>query len=198
MNGVAFANMPSLAEVWLNGNVCINRIFSSENVPHKFRRKVSRNCAPADSIKKQITCTNVHMCNIELLVNFGNRTASCCYVQHATIIDTTNDSFVVDERDKDLEILVIHRNQHVEFLPVLVHETFPNLIGYSVKDTPIKSISKRNFEKLHKLEVLWLEGGQVETIRSNTFEDLSSLRMLMIRKKLEFSSILHCFKFKFR
>lgn len=186
MNGVAFANLPSLSKVWLKGNVCIDKLYSSEYVPDKFRRKVTRNCASGDSSQKQITCGSIFGCSSEVLLNFDNRAASCCYVHHATFIDTATDSFIADEKYRNLNILVMHRHKHVEFLPILVHETFPHLIGYSVKDTPLRAISKKNFEKLFELEVLWLETGQLETIRSNTFEDLVSLRMLMIRKNTKF------------
>lgn len=182
LNGVAFANLPGLAELWLRGNVCIDKSFSSDSMPDKFRRKVSRNCATDDFARKQISCKPNVICRSDSTVYF-NITTSCCYVKDATIIDVSSDSFVDDESYRDLGVMVIEKQKHIEFLPVMLHETFPHLLGYVVKSTPIRTIAKKNFEKLYGLEVLWMEGGQVETIRSNTFEDLTSLRILIIRKK---------------
>lgn len=139
-----------------------------------------------EHLQKQTTCGGTGECRSEILINFNNQSASCCFVYHATLIDLTDDSFVMDETYKNLDILVMHRLKHVELLPVLVHETFPHLIGYSVKDAPIRSMSKKNFEKLYKLEVLWLEQSHLETIKSSTFENLTSLKQLMIHKNFIF------------
>lgn len=186
LNGVAFANMPALEVVNLEGNVCIDKKFTSDTIPDKFRRKVSRNCASAESERRPITCTlRDKKCPTSL--SSLNLTDTCCHLKDSTFIETSNDPFAVEERYKNVGTLIIEDQKYVEFLPVLVHEAFARLIGYIVRNTAIRMISKRNFEKLNELEVLWLEGGLLETIRSNTFEDLVRLRILVLRKKIFFS-----------
>lgn len=117
----------------------------------------------------------------------GYLTTPCCIVKDLTFIETSNDPFAVDERYKNIKSLVINDQKYVEFLPVLVHEAFHHLFEYVVRNTAIRKVSKKNFEKLNELETLWLEGGQLETIRSNTFEDLVNLKILVLRKNLKFN-----------
>lgn len=78
--------------------------------------------------------------------------------------------------------MIFCNNLKISFLPLLVHKTFPNLLGYSAASCSIKSISYHNFKSLTKLRELWLLKNKIETIYSNTFEDLASLERLDLRK----------------
>lgn len=181
VNGVAFDRMPFLEQVQLEGNVCIDKEFRSDSIPDNLYRKVSRNCASDDFPRQRVFCNPFADC-----FNFENFNDTCCFVKTETIIETSSNSFadylLVKKFYAKLTVLLIHNQRRIEFLPVLVHETFPHLIAYSVDNTPIRSISKKHFEKLHELEILRLEGGLIEAVRSNTFEDLTKLKKISISK----------------
>lgn len=99
-------------------------------------------------------------------------------------------------------------NEKIEFLPVDVHESFPNLKVYAASmnkfmfwklqasdrffldQCSFLTISKENFESLTQLRVLNLELNQIEKISSDTFEDLISLQYLNLSK-------FDCFNFFF-
>lgn len=186
MNGVAFADLPQLVWLGLWLNRCISKEFEIENGSKKFRRKISRNCGSVDVAKRKLSCSVTSSSyldrvirNIQAYVNLG-----CCEVRSNSQIDAPNYTFVADKKYATLENLVIIHQQNVEFLPISVHETFPNLKVYSVKNTQIQKISKKNFGKLSKLEVLNLDRNQIEVIKSDTFEDLVNLKWIFISKKL--------------
>jgi Leucine-rich repeat (LRR) protein len=101
-----------------------------------------------------------------------------------TIIDD-DDYTIANEKDTKVSGLLLEHNQKVKFLPIKVAEKFPNILGISAFDCKIKSISKENFENLHKLTEIHLHGNMIETIYSNTFEDLVSLEVIFLGKCLE-------------
>lgn len=86
------------------------------------------------------------------------------------------------KRSETVGGMIFCNNLKISFLPLLVHKTFPNLLGYSAASCSIKSISYHNFKSLTKLRELWLLKNKIETIYSNTFEDLASLERLDLRK----------------
>jgi Leucine-rich repeat (LRR) protein len=63
-------------------------------------------------------------------------------------------------------------NVGVRYLPVKVHENFPNLLVLYAASCKISEISKANFEQLFKLKYLNLFDNQIETIPDGTFDDL--------------------------
>lgn len=196
MNGFAFANMPGLGLVDLRHNVCIDKLFATESALKVIGRKISRNCATADAPKRRISCRASTACS-ESLSTLGSYLASerCCQMEFGTYIDSPNYSFVADTSYEALKAIVIIHQRNIEYLPVKVHERFPNLKTYFVGDTIIRKISKKNFEALIKLETLFLESNQIELIKSDTFEDLISLERIYISTGyyFQFRNFLICF-----
>lgn len=174
MNGVAFADLPQLVRVDLTDNACISKAFEVERGSRQFRRKISRSCGSADVVKKQLSCTSSTACD-----EVENSTL-CCELDLDTRVDASDYTFTTDPRYKTLEILIIAHQSNVEFLPVLVHERFPGLKHYLVKNTPVTKISKKNFEKMFKLETLNLDRNDIEVIKSDTFEDLVNLKLIAL------------------
>lgn len=186
MNGVDFANLPQLVELDLERNVCIDRKFMIDRSSNTFRRRISRNCPSTDATGKQIACKSSIGSSegIEkLFSNRYNRSAGCCTLQHKTIIDSPDYTFANNLNYRGLEMLHIFHQRNVEFLPVLVHETFPILKFYRVVSTPIQKVFRKNFEKLNRLEMLHLEQNQIDVIKNDTFEDLVNLKEIFIGDK---------------
>lgn len=121
---------------------------------------------------KELTCDKTGMAgwNIGLL--------KTCSVK--TSIDSTRFTFV--SVHEELFGLWLGVNEKTVFLPINVNENFPNLIAYSASECSIKTLEKKNFEKLNKLKVVRLEINQIEKIPSDTFEDLVSLEYLYLCK----------------
>lgn len=186
MNGVAFTNLPQLALLDLKYNVCINKFFGIDRGQNKFRWKISRNCAPADGVKKKITCSASSACNemrdewFEGRLGRAQDSSGCCELDYGTHIDAPDFTFVADTNYALVETLAIAHQQNVEFLPVSIHEIFLSLKFYMVINTPVPKVSRRNFEKLHKLVFLNLDRNQIEVIKSDTFKDLVNLKWICI------------------
>lgn len=109
-----------------------------------------------------------------------NRTPGCCELEHGTYIDYFDYFFAADANYTNLEIIFIIHQPNIEFLPVSVHERFPRLKIYHVQNTPVQKITKKNFEKMYELVVLFLRGNQFESIKSDTFEDLINLKTISL------------------
>jgi hypothetical protein len=107
-----------------------------------------------------------------------------CYMIDETII-YDDDYSIANPKDTKVSGLLLEHNQNVKFLPVKVAEKFPNILGISAFDCKIKQISKANFENLHKLTEIHLHGNMIETIYSNTFEDLVSLEVIFLGRCIE-------------
>lgn len=183
MNGNAFVNVPRLVVVILRSNICVDKVFNIEN-QILFRRRISRNCAPAGVARKEISCTEdrgrSESVPKSFFEHFNRTTTDNCVLDLGTTIDSPDYSFFADANYTVIEILYIVYQQNIEFLPVMVHQTFPILKFYYVMDTPVQKLSKENFEKMFKLLSLYLKNNQIEVIRRNTFEDLVSLKYLTI------------------
>lgn len=116
-------------------------------------------------------------------------TLRTCYMNGTTSINKPN--VTISVRDKSIGGLDINYNKNVLFLPNGVAEKFPNLLGYSVSDCPIKEVSKENFEHLSKLKGLWLHDNQIEKIASDTFKDLINLEQLWLGKKFKHIDVVY-------
>lgn len=193
MNGMAFANVPRLVLVELRGNVCVNKLFKTEREPIIFRRKISKNCASADVTRKEISCSAAIDCHEDynhVQMHLYNRTLRCCKIEYGTYIDSPDYTFIADKNYNKLEGVTIMDQQTVEFLPILVHERFPILKFYSVVNTAVQRISKKNFEKMYELGFLYMEDNQIEVVRSDTFEDLIRLKIIYMGIIFSFAKLL--------
>lgn len=110
---------------------------------------------------------------IGLLYNYGPKT---CYMQEATIDSPGH--LIKHQKDLTIKNLEFYFNRKIRFLPIKVHEKLPNLMMISANYCSIKKIAKENFEKLNKLERLYLSGNQLEEIQPNCFEDSTQLEYL--------------------
>lgn len=183
MNGVAFANLPQLAVVNLAGNVCVNKDIEIRGDSNIFLRRIERNCASTNASARTISCDPTSDCNVRLDPRFVEKNkdvSGCCEIEEGAHIHTPDYSIAAERRYTNFEVITIIHQRNVEFLPVSVYETFPNLKFYFVFNAPIQKITKKNFEKMFKLVELKLSNNQIEMIRSDTFEDLTSLRELAI------------------
>lgn len=174
MSGITFANLPQLAELDVTENECINKRFTFERGSSRFRRKISRSCGPADVEKKQLLCVASPTCDA------FEDDSTCCELGQGTVIDDPNFTFAASANYTGIELLLIEHQPGIEFLPVLVHEKFLMLTGYKVANAPVSKISKRNFEKMIKLELLKLDRNEIEVIKSDTFKDLINLKRIEI------------------
>jgi hypothetical protein len=114
-----------------------------------------------------------------------------CWIQTLKI-DSKN--FVLaNGRDESIKVLAFPGNIKVEFLPTKVANALPNLEGFSAYACSIREIFKENFVGLSNLELLDLHYNQIETVRSGTFEGLSSLRAVHLCKlDFEMDNNLYC------
>lgn len=183
--------LSQLVDVDLSTNDCIDKKFYIEQGSIYFLRKISRSSEAADIGKNQISCITSSACDnwpidcsyFSFKCNpwsFGE----CCELELGTTIDAFDYTFAKDTKYTKVLGLVIKHQQNVEFLPIMLNKRFPNLKKYWVGKTPVRKISKQNFEKLFKLEELTLYQNKIEAIKSDTFEDLISLKRIMISKLL--------------
>jgi hypothetical protein len=102
-------------------------------------------------------------------------------MKQSTSIST--EDIEISTRDASITALSFRDNKKIYFLPIRVHEAFPNLWRYSASDCALTTISRKNFNNLNKLRQLLLHFNQIKTIHSDTFIDLISLEMLDLGKK---------------
>lgn len=98
---------------------------------------------------------------------------------------------IMSDRDGTVQGMVFDDNPEIKFLPINVHEKFPNIIGLSAWQCAIKVVSKKNFKNLSHLTVLSLARNQIEKVDIDTFDDLTSLEKLHLRKKIIFLDYLN-------
>jgi Leucine-rich repeat (LRR) protein len=99
-------------------------------------------------------------------------------MKERTVIDEI--SVKIQTRNESVKGLDLSQSKKVSFLPVQVADIFPNLIAISAWDCSIKTILKKNFARLIKLQQLCIDHNQIETIHSEIFEDLISLEVLTL------------------
>jgi hypothetical protein len=100
-----------------------------------------------------------------------------CFINGLTTIASL-DTMIAMKEDRTITGLWPQNNKRVKFLPLEIYKSFPNLNVIDASDCGIYAITKKNFEKLTKLTGLFLDRNQITTVRSNTFEDLTSLKRL--------------------
>lgn len=118
---------------------------------------------------EQISCENLWIIGKTCWIK---STDSIINSSYTTIIKTV----------AEITKLEFNHNKKIFFLPVEVAFSFPNLVTYSALNCSIKTIAKIHFKNLKMLESLDLKKNQIEVVRSNTFEDLSSLKNLDLRE----------------
>lgn len=108
---------------------------------------------------------------------YGNMT-KCCEVSAPTEI-LYDDTTFLDVQETAVDGLYIKNSGGIHYLPVRIYKSYPNIIGiYAGKNKEIKEISKKNFQKLLKLEYLFLNNNNIQKIKSDTFEGLIKLKVV--------------------
>lgn len=109
---------------------------------------------------------------------YGNM-EKCCVVTETSGIRHDDSTFlVVDDVTVDGLKIDTKLEADVYFLPVRIYQSYPNLIGIYSEKQKIEEISKKNFERLLKLEYLFLNDNKIRKIKSDTFEGLIKLKVV--------------------
>lgn len=125
----------------------------------------------------QVPCDSVDVAAFAISV------LKTCFMQHSTVVDAP-DFIISTPRDETVEGLRFTHNKNIFFLPTETAKTFPNLIMYSAWNCSIKVVKKENFKNLNTIVAIYLSDNQIETVSSDTFEDLTSLEMISLSKFL--------------
>ncbi|KAL7016866.1 hypothetical protein ACKWTF_010172 [Chironomus riparius] len=72
-------------------------------------------------------------------------------------------------------------NKNIEYLPIKIHEKFPNLVAYDGANLALKGIKYQNFEKLEELQYLTLKENPISYMSPDVFKDLTKLKYLILR-----------------
>lgn len=131
-----------------------------------------------DAVPKKVSCESVSGQSLMA----GHSTQSTCFMTRVTIIDSQGFR-IASTTDEAIEGLEFEFNRKVSFLPVYIHEAFPNLVTFSAPSCSLKAISKENFKNLSKLKLLVLNDNQIEIIQNDVFKDLTSLEKLNLGEK---------------
>jgi Leucine rich repeat len=107
-----------------------------------------------------------------------------CNMRVTTSIDSPETIIISSAFDSSMGGLRFDHNKQVYYLPENVGEKFPNLLAHYASFCNVKEISKKHFKNLSKLKFLGLDHNQIETILSDTFEDLIELEILWLSKWL--------------
>lgn len=105
-----------------------------------------------------------------------------CDLDGTTRIDTPHFK-ISSPRQENVQAVTFGRNQKIDFLPLETYKKHPNLLVYGAWECSIKSVHKGNFQYLDRLKIVFLHRNQLETINSDTFEDLLNLEFLSLGKK---------------
>lgn len=102
-----------------------------------------------------------------------------CELSKDTAIADPNTKFSNTKND-DVTFIEFQNIKLIEYLPVDIYETFPNLAVFRGDRCAIKSVSYQNFRGLNNLSQLSLNGNDLETLEENIFDDLTSLSFLYL------------------
>lgn len=172
MLGSVFENLPALQYVDLEGNECIDQEFESEaEIRFTISKTVNASCG-FDNNRTQIACE-------EISPDF--KYELCCEMRSYTVIKDITYT-ISDLFNNEIFTIDLSENQNIEFLPILLHQKFPNITSYEAARCSIKEISKRNFESLFQLWKVELQENQIYAVLSDTFEGLFNLNYLDLSK----------------
>lgn len=174
MRGWVFDNLPALRAVNLADNECINKEFKGEEEIRRMSKTLNETCG-IDKTETQIACEKINE------LNYAFVTRLTCEMNTYTAIKDVGYT-ISDQFNDEVAQMFLNDNQNIEFLPILLNEKFPNLENYFAERCAIKEIFKINFENLHRLAIINLNGNQIYAILRDTFAGLANLRVLDLRK----------------
>lgn len=103
-----------------------------------------------------------------------------CFMDQKTKIESQNSTVEVHYFNTNVNELQFTGNKKIFYLPVRLDETFFNLIAYFADSCSLTIITKENFANLRSLKFLLLADNQIQVIRSETFQDFTSLETLKL------------------
>lgn len=131
--------------------------------------------------KAQRTVSCESLSSVTTHTNLGE--VNTCNMKLCTAI---NEPKISISHPNDVGQLDLSGNKKIEFLPIDIHITFPNLLGFYASECSVKSVGNENFRYLRKLRNLNLGSNQIEKIIDETFAGLEMLEYLWLSK-------FHCF-----
>lgn len=105
----------------------------------------------------------------------------CCFMHSNTVIDSPWYS-ISSRADTNVGTLLFQGNREIYFLPINIAEKFVNLKLYNAADCSIEIIRKENFKALRNMRQLHLNRNRIEKVASDTFEDMTELELVYLRK----------------
>lgn len=127
------------------------------------------------SVMTEISCETVHTYDWWFGTNIKT-----CKMEKTTATNSTG--VKLTNKDEKITGLRFYRNRKIVFLPENVNEIYPNLLFYFSNSCSIKLVSKIYFREMRKLRGLTLSYNKIEKIPTDTFEDMTSLEKLELRK----------------
>jgi Leucine rich repeat len=127
----------------------------------------------------KVKSTEVACESVKVSTHF-DKTRKYCLMDETTVIVLQN--VKISTHDSLVETLKFIGNRNISYLPVNVDKSFPNLIFFGASHCSVLEVSANNFKGLNKLNDLWLDHNQIETIANGTFEGLKDLKHLFLGK----------------
>lgn len=173
LNAQAFENLVKLDFIELEYNYCISWQYYGI-VIGKLRatveKSISDKCGFDELDFVEIVCERI-----------GSMTdgTDFCDMSKRTAINATN--FILAElRDEEITAINFKGNKRIEYLPYKIYMHLPNLALYEANECSVKQITKENFEKLIRLEEIWLSQNKIQKISGDTFKGLESLHEITL------------------
>lgn len=188
MKGALFEHLPALQEINLEANECIDQNFQSEEEVRGIFKTVNGTCG-FDKNGTEIACEEVSSASFsdtfDLMDFFMNGlpdddSHETCNMKSYTIIRDNNYT-ISDMFNEEVEVMDLSGNRNIEFLPILLYDTFPSITIYHAARCSIREILKENFKNLDLKEVN-LQENQIYAVSRDTFEGLDNLRDLNLSK----------------
>lgn len=144
-----------------------------------------------DALENTIKCKTVGPLNITFFSFKTEEFENGCSVDEASDI-TVDDVTFQKTSNKLVDGISFQSNKNIEFLPVRIFQSFPNLRAYYAGNLDISVVSHKNLQQLTKLEILHLNNNRIRKIRSDAFVGLLKLRIVNLGeyfRRTQFSRI---------
>lgn len=105
-----------------------------------------------------------------------------CYLEKVTEIHETDVTFDKNLNDRTIKALLLYNNKNIQYLPVDVYKSFPNIRVVAAQRCSIKKIKRNNFINLAHVVSLELNYNQIEIIHDDTFLGLSTIERIGLSK----------------
>lgn len=123
-----------------------------------------------------ITCESIGSCSTS-----DDHNDVCCIMTKKTKIDEAR-YIIGNKKNGTVQALDFNNNRNINFLPIRVVLVFPHIVEYDARNCSVQSISKANFERLHYLKLVYLQGNQIQALSSDTFDGLNNIEDIDLGK----------------